>query len=67
MLNLIKRKGVGRRRRRTYSISGNTITLKFADGKTERFVFFVQPGKDGKPNSQYIQIGDRNFYVDNDR
>lgn len=50
----------------TYDISGNTITLKFSDGKTERFVFFVHAGKDGKPNPQDIQIGDRNFYVDND-
>lgn len=50
----------------TYSISGNTIMLKFADGKTERFVFFIHPGKEGKPNLQDIQIGDRNFYVDND-
>ncbi|MDR9853986.1 stalk domain-containing protein [Paenibacillus sp. VCA1] len=50
----------------TYAITGNTITLKFSDGKTERFVFFVHPGKDGKPNPQDIQIGDRNFYVDND-
>lgn len=49
----------------TYAITGNTITLKFSDGKTERFVFFVHPGKDGKPNPQDIQIGDRNFYVDN--
>ncbi|WP_179090758.1 MULTISPECIES: hypothetical protein [Paenibacillus] len=40
--------------------------LKFADGKTERFVIFIHPGKDGNPNSQDIQIGDRYFYVDND-
>ncbi|MGG3307830.1 hypothetical protein ABER23_10425 [Paenibacillus lautus] len=64
---MIKRKGVGVSGAGTYSISGNTITLKFVDGKTDRFVFFVQPGKDGKSNSQYIQIGDRNSYVDNDR
>ncbi|MGD0032859.1 hypothetical protein SLT67_15965 [Paenibacillus illinoisensis] len=50
----------------TYSIFGNTITLKFADGKTERFVFFVYSGKEGNLNSQDIQIGDRDFYVDND-
>jgi len=50
----------------TYKIDGNTITLKFKDGKAYTYVFFIHPGKDGKPNLADIQIGDRNFYVDTD-
>lgn len=48
----------------TYSISGNTITLKFTGGTVERYVFFIHTGKDGKPNVQDVQIGSRNFFVD---
>lgn len=48
----------------TYSISGNTITLKFTGGTVERYVFFIHTGKDGKPNVQDVQIGTRNFFVD---
>ncbi|MBE9914844.1 hypothetical protein G8C92_12445 [Paenibacillus donghaensis] len=49
----------------TYSISGNTITLQFSGGKTFRYVFFAHAGKNGQPNPLNIQIGSRNFYVDN--
>lgn len=45
----------------TYSISGNTITFKFGDGNVVKSLFFLH---DGDPTD--VQIGDRNFYIDDD-
>ncbi|MDO3408425.1 stalk domain-containing protein [Saccharibacillus sp. CPCC 101409] len=47
----------------TYTISKNTITLKYTGGKTERYVFDIQPpDKDGVV---YVQIGSRDFHIEN--
>ncbi|MEF3304798.1 copper amine oxidase N-terminal domain-containing protein [Paenibacillus sp. GYB003] len=52
----------------TYAVKGHTIALHFKDGQEEEqaYLFFVHPGKDGKPNAEDVQIGSRNFYVDRD-
>lgn len=45
----------------TYTISKNTITLKYSDGKTESYVFDkLPPDKEGVV---YVQIGGRSFHL----
>lgn len=49
----------GREDRGTYSIEGNTITLKSADGSIHQALFFLHDG-----DKEDIQVGLRNYYVD---
>ncbi|WP_169833746.1 copper amine oxidase N-terminal domain-containing protein [Saccharibacillus sacchari] len=45
----------------TYTISKNTITLKYSDGKTESYIFDkLPPDKEGVI---YVQIGGRSFHL----
>ncbi|MCZ8521005.1 stalk domain-containing protein [Paenibacillus caseinilyticus] len=49
----------------TYSIAGNTITLKYEDGTTVRRLFFDHdPG--GPDTLEDIQVGDSRFYIPED-
>ncbi|MFS0726758.1 copper amine oxidase N-terminal domain-containing protein [Paenibacillus sp. 1P07SE] len=44
-----------------YAINRNTITLTYDDGRTERFVYAVQPPRDD--GRVYVQIGNRSFHL----
>ncbi|MCM3271087.1 copper amine oxidase N-terminal domain-containing protein [Paenibacillus elgii] len=50
----------------SYSIEGNTIVLKFDGGTEKPYLFFFHNDKNGKPNFEDVQIGNRNFYIDRD-
>lgn len=48
-----------------YTITGNTMTLKYKDGTTARMLFFDHyPG--GKDTLQDIQLGNNRFYIPKD-
>jgi hypothetical protein len=49
----------------TYTISGNTITLKYKDGTTARLLFFDHD-TDGIDTLQDIQVGNNRFYIPKD-
>ncbi|WP_293912963.1 hypothetical protein [Deinococcus sp.] len=44
-----------------YRFVGNTLELRYPDGRTEKRFAFALPGKDGKPNLDLIRIGGSSF------
>ncbi len=50
-----------RRNSGTYSLSGNTLTLSYGDGRTERMFAFL-PGN--KPDLEWLYLGGSNYFLE---
>ena len=49
----------------SYTLSGNTLTLKYDDGRIEKkFAMLPQLGKDGKPDLEWLYLGSDYFLQD---
>ena len=54
-----------RRNSGSYSFSGNTLTLKYGDGRVEqKFVYLPQLDKQGKPDLEWLYLDGSNYFLE---
>ncbi|WP_424950843.1 hypothetical protein [Deinococcus sp.] len=54
-----------RRNSGTYSFSGNTLTLKYGDGRMEQqFAYLPQQDKQGRPDPEWLYLDGSNYFLE---
>ncbi|MDB5043962.1 MAG: hypothetical protein JWQ08_12 [Deinococcus sp.] len=47
-----------------YTLSGNTLTLRYGDGRIEKQFAYLPNLKGGKPDLEWLYIGGRNYFLE---
>jgi hypothetical protein len=47
-----------------YTLTGNTLTLKYGDGRVEKQFAYLPNLKGGKPDLEWLYIGGRNYFLE---
>ncbi|THF68687.1 hypothetical protein E7T06_15535 [Deinococcus sp. Arct2-2] len=48
----------------TYTLSGNTLTLTYGDGRVEKQFAYLPSTENGKPDLEWLYVGGRNYFLD---
>jgi hypothetical protein len=47
-----------------YTLSGNTLTLTYGDGRVEKQFAYLPSTENGKPDLEWLYVGGRNYFLD---